>query len=673
MRLEDLQGRRLGRYELQAVLGRGGMAAVYRAHDPALRRDVAVKILYPHYSGDESLVERFKQEAILAARLDHPNIVPIYDVGEADGMAYIAMKLLRGQPLVDLLRARPQLPPNHTLLIIEQIAAALDYAHMRGVVHRDIKAANIILEQEPEGPRALLTDFGIAKSLEATGMTSTGVLIGTPDYMAPEQIANRPITGQVDVYALGILAFRCLAGRLPFEGSTEQVLLGHLYGEVPDLALLAPGIPPALGTVVNRAIARDPAQRYRTPGEFARAFRMALSGDQPTPPPAYFQGMEGRAVVPRIAAEGYARGNADAPTQRGDAAPTGRGVVAPRPASQIAPVARRVPPPPAQRNTILVPLVLALLVLGLGGWGLLRVMPALGGDTDNGNAIAGQLPTAQPSATPQPTDAPAAAPTAEPPPEPTAEPTAEPTPEPTAEPTPEPTAQPTPQPTNPPTSRPTNPPAPKPTVAPKPTDAPKPTAAPTLAPTVAPTAAPTATPTAAPPTIAPTEPALACSGGFPVVRGFLVLLEQNQPLQERLGCPVQNEKGSRIVEQPFQNGSMLWFESNNMIYVFLENGQRAYRTFSSERQQGPDAPPQDEPPAGLYKPIGGFGTVWSSYTELRGQLGWALAPESSGDGAFQWFDKGLLIWSRPGLGKGPTIYALFTNSTFQRYADTFTE
>ncbi len=672
MRLEDLQGRRLGRYELQVVLGRGGMAAVYRAHDPALRRDVAVKILYPHYSGDESLVERFKQEAILAARLDHPNIVPIYDVGEADGMAYIAMKLLRGQPLADLLRAHSRLTSDQTLLIVEQIAAALDYAHVRGVVHRDIKAANIILEQEPEGPRALLTDFGIAKSLEATGMTSTGVLIGTPDYMAPEQIANRPITGQVDVYALGILAFRCLAGRLPFEGSTEQVLLGHLYGEVPDLALLAPGLPPALGGVVSRAIARDPAQRYRTPGEFARAFRMALSGDQPTPPPAYFQGMEGRAVVPRIAAEGYARGSAEAPTQRGDAVPTRRGTIAPRPASQIAPVAQRVPPPPAQRSTVLVPLVLALLVLGLGGWGLLRVMPALGGDTGRGNVIAGQLPTA--ASTAEPTPEPTAEPIPEPTPEPTAEPTAEPSAAPTAAPTSAPTPEPTAQPTNPPAPRPTNPPAPKPTTAPKPSATPKPTVAPTSAPTAEPTAAPpTATPTAAPPTATPTEPALACSGGFPVVRGFLVLLEQNPALQERLGCPVQNEKGSRIVEQPFQNGSMLWFEANNMIYVFLENGQRAYRTFSSERQQGPDAPPQDEPPAGLHKPVGGFGTVWSSYTELRGQLGWALAPESTGDGAFQWFDKGLLVWSRPGLGKGPMIYTLFTNSTFQRYADTFTE
>lgn len=660
MRLEDLQGRRLGRYELQAVLGRGGMAAVYRAHDPALRRDVAVKILYPHYSGDESLVERFKQEAILAARLDHPNIVPIYDVGEADGMAYIAMKLLRGQPLVDLLRARPQLTPDQTLLIVEQIAAALDYAHLRGVVHRDIKAANIILEQEPEGLRALLTDFGIAKSLEATGMTSTGVLIGTPDYMAPEQIANRPITGQVDVYALGILAFRCLAGRLPFEGSTEQVLLGHLYGEPPDLVQLAPGLPSTLGPVINRAIARDPAQRFRTPGEFARAFRMALSGDQPTPPPAYYQGMEGRAVVPRIATEGYVRSNADAPTQRGDAAPTRRGVIAPRPASHVAPQAQRLPAPPAQRSSLLVPLVLALLVLGLGGWGVLRVMPALGGDTGSDGTTTGQLPLPQPSPTPEPTTAPTDAPTAAPTDAPTAMSAVVPTDAPTLEPTAAATSAPT--------AQPSNPPPPRPTATPKPSATLRPTTAPTSAPTATPTSAPTTTPSPS-----PTEPAFACAGGFPLVRGFLILLQENPALQERLGCPIQNEKGSRIVEQQFQNGSMLWFETNNMIYVFLENGQRAYRTFSSERQQGPDAPPQDEPPAGLYKPVGGFGTVWGSYTELRGQLGWALAPESVSDGAFQWFDTGMLMWSRTGLGKGPTIYALFTNNTFQRYADTFTE
>src|SRR5215211_1383241 len=179
MRLEDLQGQRLGRYELVSVLGRGGMAAVYRAHDTLLRRDVAIKILYPQYSTDGSLIERFKREAVMAAQLDHPNIVPIYDVGEAAGLVYIAMKLLNGHSLADLLHTRQAVPLQDLVPLVEQIAAALDYAHARGIVHRDIKAGNILIEG-PEraagsplalramtAPRALLTDFGIAKSLDA--------------------------------------------------------------------------------------------------------------------------------------------------------------------------------------------------------------------------------------------------------------------------------------------------------------------------------------------------------------------------------------------------------------------------------------------------------------------------------------------------------------------------
>src|SRR3954452_11762189 len=147
MRLEDLIGQHLGRYEKLALLGRGGMAAVYRAHDTALRRDVALKILYPQYAGDADLVERFQREAVLAANLDHPNILPIYDVGEADGLVYIAMRLLNGHSFADTLRMRGSLAPAELVPIVEQIASALDYAHARQIVHRDIKPANILIEE----------------------------------------------------------------------------------------------------------------------------------------------------------------------------------------------------------------------------------------------------------------------------------------------------------------------------------------------------------------------------------------------------------------------------------------------------------------------------------------------------------------------------------------------
>ena len=254
MRLEDLIGRRLGRYEIVDVLGRGGMAAVYRAHDTLLRRDVALKVLYPQYTGDTALVERFQREAVLAAGLDHPNILPIYDVGEADGLVYIAMRLLSGRSFADVLRRRGALPPDQLVPIVEQIASALDYAHARQIVHRDIKPANILIEgladADPRGPaavsiHAVLTDFGIAKSLDptATGLTVTGVLIGTPEYMAPEQIrGGRKVDGRTDVYALGVLVYRALTGRRPFEGGTQEVLIGHLQGGAPDPSAIEPAL-----------------------------------------------------------------------------------------------------------------------------------------------------------------------------------------------------------------------------------------------------------------------------------------------------------------------------------------------------------------------------------------------------------------------------------------------
>ncbi|MDW8212626.1 MAG: serine/threonine-protein kinase [Roseiflexaceae bacterium] len=301
MRLEDLVGRRVDRYEVIALLGRGGMAAVYRARDTALQRDVALKVLYPQFLSDASLVERFRREAVLAARLDHPGIVPIYDIGEFDGLAFIAMRLLDGPSLADVLRVRQHLTVDETAALIDQLADALDYAHARGVIHRDIKPANIMLEglgvawdrRDPSvlerarltvpTMRAILTDFGIAKALDTPGATTTGFLVGTPEYMAPEQIrGDTRIDGRADVYALGVVAFRCLTGRSPFEGTTQEVLLGHLEGAIVDPSALVPTIPQPIGAAICRALARRPDDRYRTAGEFARALRSA--GGAAAPP-----------------------------------------------------------------------------------------------------------------------------------------------------------------------------------------------------------------------------------------------------------------------------------------------------------------------------------------------------------------------------------------------------
>src|SRR3954468_1557495 len=297
MRLEDLIGQRLGRYTILALVGRGGMAAVYRAHDTALRRDIALKVLYPQFGGDAALVERFQREAVLAANLDHPNILPIYDVGETNGLVYIAMRLLSGRSFADMLRMRGALPPGELVPIVEQIASALDYAHARQIVHRDIKPANILIEELGDGgwgvgaapppphppspiPHAVLTDFGIAKSLDplTSGLTVTGVLVGTPEYMAPEQITGgNLVDARADIYALGVLVYRALTGRRPFEGGTQEVLMGHLHGTPADPSSIDPALPPAFDAVLRKALARDPRQRHSSAGEFARALRSAAS------------------------------------------------------------------------------------------------------------------------------------------------------------------------------------------------------------------------------------------------------------------------------------------------------------------------------------------------------------------------------------------------------------
>jgi serine/threonine-protein kinase len=224
-------GSTLGNYQITEELGRGGMAVVYRAYQPSLNRHVAIKVLPPQLSFDPQFVERFQREARAAARLRHPNIVVIHDVGEQDGNYYIVMEYLEGRTLNQLIEQEGPLSPQRAAHIIDQVAAALDYAHQQGVVHRDVKPANIFVGKDD---RVTLTDFGIAKAAtDAEQLTRTGMLMGTPEYMAPEQAEGSNVDHRTDLYSLGIVLYQMLVGRVPFRGTTPHATLHAVIYEPP--------------------------------------------------------------------------------------------------------------------------------------------------------------------------------------------------------------------------------------------------------------------------------------------------------------------------------------------------------------------------------------------------------------------------------------------------------
>ncbi len=269
----------IGKYEIIQEIGRGGFAVVYQARDVELDRIVALKVLRPALSDDPDFVARFKQEARAVARLQHPNIVIVYDATQIDGQLIIAMQYVEGRTLRDELQAQSLLPLDRTLAILEQIASALDYAHQRGVVHRDVKPANILLEREGDHLRVKLTDFGLARSLEASPqLTQTLSIMGTPAYMAPEQLDARKrgdITGATDVYALGVVTYEMLCGHPPFEGETLAVMRAHAFDQPPSLLESVPDLGADLDAVVLRALNKTPATRYASADSLVAAIQQA--------------------------------------------------------------------------------------------------------------------------------------------------------------------------------------------------------------------------------------------------------------------------------------------------------------------------------------------------------------------------------------------------------------
>ncbi|MCK6685497.1 MAG: serine/threonine protein kinase [Thermoanaerobaculia bacterium] len=273
--MAGLTGQMLGRYRLESLLGRGGMAAVYRAFDEELRRAVAIKVILGEHVTDESFLKRFKQEAELVAHLDHPNILPVYDFGEDAGRPYLVMPLRDGGSLES--RMHGPVPPGAALSFIAQVAEALDAAHAAGVLHRDVKPANVLLGRDDH---VYLSDFGIAKMLETQkGLTATGMVIGTPTYMAPEQAAGKSTVPASDRYALAVMAFELLSGRPPYEGdSALAVLHQHVTAPIPPLSRSVPGLPLAVDGVLQKALAKEPAGRHPSCRDFARALASSVPG-----------------------------------------------------------------------------------------------------------------------------------------------------------------------------------------------------------------------------------------------------------------------------------------------------------------------------------------------------------------------------------------------------------
>jgi serine/threonine protein kinase len=267
-------------YRIDDEIGRGGMSVVYRAHDLRLNRPVAIKVLPPELALDPAVRSRFTREAQTSAQLSHPHIVPIYDVGEGDGIAYFVMALVNGGNLAAHLEQRPLRAVDEVRRIVAEVADALAYAHLRGVIHRDVKADNILLESE--AGRSMVTDFGIARAMEGGArLTQTGIAVGTPTYMSPEQaVGDHHIDGRSDIYSLGVVGYQMLTGRVPFTASNSMALLLKHVSERPQPILeLRPETPRSLAEAIERALAKTPDTRWPT----ATAFRDALLTGEASP------------------------------------------------------------------------------------------------------------------------------------------------------------------------------------------------------------------------------------------------------------------------------------------------------------------------------------------------------------------------------------------------------
>jgi hypothetical protein len=399
--VSTLVGARVARYTIEAVAARGGMGVVYRARDPELDRIVALKVIAPELAAEDGFRVRFVREARVTAQLDHPNVIPVYDAGDDGGRLYIAMRWVEGTDLGRLIAERGALEPRVATELVAQAASALDAAHARALVHRDVKPANLLL---PEAARShvYLTDFGLAKRDGSSAVTTTGHWLGTPDYASPEQIEGHDLDARADVYALGCVLFAALAGRPPF-AEVPQLRKGwaHVNEPPPRLRSLVPDAPAALEPVLERALAKDPADRYASAGELADAASAAVTDAGSTRPTRRLGGRArraGRGTGPtrRLGRTGGA-GRAGRAGPAGQLGGGGAGRAAAPAAPRTASTARLV----RSRRGALVALAAVLLVAALGA-GVAALLGAFSGDASapapRAHAGPRPLPPASPTA-----------------------------------------------------------------------------------------------------------------------------------------------------------------------------------------------------------------------------------------------------------------------------------
>jgi serine/threonine protein kinase len=264
-----------GRYEVEELVGHGGMSSVYKARDSLLERNVALKILHEQYNADDDFVERFKREARSVAQLQHPNIVTVIDRGEADDRQFIVFEYIEGENLKELVVRKGRLDVREALEVALEVARGLAFAHSQGLVHRDVKPQNVLLNGDG---RAKVTDFGIARSVDVDGMTQTGTVLGTSNYIAPEQASGQPVDAQTDVYALGVVLYELLAGEVPFPGeSFVAVAMKHVHEPPPNLLDLRRDVPLRVAAAVDRALEKDPGHRFPSMDAFAAELEGCLA------------------------------------------------------------------------------------------------------------------------------------------------------------------------------------------------------------------------------------------------------------------------------------------------------------------------------------------------------------------------------------------------------------